>query len=260
MNCRVCNISIDIHKSTAVLLGQTVKYYECKICGYVQTQKPTWLKEAYSSAINSSDTGIISRNILNVNLVLATLHLLDMKSHVVVDYASGYGFLVRMLRDIGVDAYWMDPFCDNIVARGFEYQTEQNNASILTAFEVFEHLEFPLQEVTNMTQISPNILFSTLLMPEPTPLPSEWWYYGLDHGQHIGFFRERTLKFIANKLNLNLISDGISNHLFTRKKYSRHYWKLLIRLGKISPSLFQIGLSSKTWTDHQYIVQSQTIK
>ena len=52
--------------------------------GYVQTEDPTWLDEAYASPINPSDTGIMDRNLSNVELVLASLALMKERHGTVV--------------------------------------------------------------------------------------------------------------------------------------------------------------------------------
>ena len=74
------------------------------------------------------------------------------------------------------------------MARGFEYSGE-DSVSLVMAFESFEHFVNPIDEMEKLLSISTNILITTSLIPQPTPEPSEWWYYGLDHRQHIGFFR-----------------------------------------------------------------------
>ena len=103
--------------------------------------------------------------------------------------------------------------------------------------------------------ISSNILVTTTLAPSPTPTPSDWWYYGLDHGQHIGFFRVNTLGHLANKFHLNLISDGKSIHFFSKERYPTYFWRSLILFSKITPYLFSIGLRSKTWNDNLKLKQ-----
>ena len=42
-----------------------VKYFLCGNCGFVFTEEPYWLNEAYKSAINISDTGIVTRKNLS---------------------------------------------------------------------------------------------------------------------------------------------------------------------------------------------------
>jgi hypothetical protein len=250
--CRCCATDSITYLFHADLLGKNISYFECKNCGYVQTEEPTWLQEAYASVINTSDTGIMMRNLSNASLVLATLAMIGLRKSQVVDYAAGYGFLVRLLRDVGVDAFWSDPHCKNLVAKGFEYANDKQ-ANLVTVFESFEHFVRPIDEMVKILDISPNILLTTNIISDPAPIPSEWWYYGLEHGQHIGFYRLRTLVYIANKFNLYLISDGISRHFFSKIKYSYTAWRTLIYLSSKFPKLLSLGMKSKTWSDHLFI-------
>jgi len=247
-SCRVCLSEADGPIFYGQIKNRSVAYFECRSCGYVQTEQPTWLDESYAVPINVSDTGIIARNQLNVSLVVAALVLLGKKHGKVVDYAGGFGFLVRMLRDIGIDAYWIDPHTDNLVARGFEYR--DGNAELVMAFEAFEHFVDPLAEMENLLSIAPNLLFTTNLIPTPTPPPLDWWYYGLDHGQHIGFFRHQTLQYMAGKYGKFLLTDGASTHLFLDQEISIYRWMIFRKIARIVPRLFAVGLRSKTWDDH----------
>ncbi len=44
---------------TAKVLGKyDVQYYQCVITGFIQTEEPYWLEEAYSSAITKLDIGL----------------------------------------------------------------------------------------------------------------------------------------------------------------------------------------------------------
>ena len=188
------------------VLGEPANYFDCAECGYVQTEMPHWLERAYAVAINVSDTGIMARNQDNARLVLATMLSLGKLKGKVVDCAGGYGILVRMLRDYGVDAFWSDRYCENLLARGFAY--ESGEADLATAFEAFEHFVNPAKDLDSLLAIAPNILLSTLLIPDPAPAPGTWWYYGAEHGQHIGFFRLRTLKKLVADRGKFLLSDG----------------------------------------------------
>lgn len=256
MNCRICRNSLPPPFANTHLLERDVSYFDCAFCGYVQTEEPTWLNEAYASVMNTSDTGIMARNFSNVSLVLATLAVMGHRKSQVVDYAGGYGFLVRLLRDVGIDALWADPYSENLVAREFEYQAEARTAAIVTAFEAFEHFVSPTDEMEKMLAIAPNILLTTNVIATPAPQPNEWWYYGLDHGQHIGFYRIQTLQYLADKFGLQLLSDGISTHLFSQRKYSYRAWYIFRKAARRMPKLFQLGLTSKTWADHLAISRS----
>lgn len=249
INCRVCNAHKAGKIFSANILGGSVDYFECKACEYVQTEHPHWLDKAYSSAINNCDTGIMTRNQSNVGLVVATLSILGKMDGTVVDCAGGYGILVRLLRDRGVEALWADAYCQNLLAIGFEHTNQK--AELVTAFEAFEHFVDPLVETEKLFSIAPNLLISTSLIPLPTPKPNEWWYYGLDHGQHIGFFRLKTLQHIADKFGKYFVSDGATCHLFTDEPVNQFGWKLKTRIGKRYPSIFDGKLHSKTWSDFE---------
>jgi hypothetical protein len=250
--CRLCSEEVYEPIFSGILLGRLVNYFDCKVCGYVQTEDPTWLSEAYATKMNDSDTGVMQRNISNASLALATLVMMRKRKSIVVDYAAGYGFLVRLLRDRGINAFYSDPYSQNLVAKGFEYLASDNlqRVDLVMAFEAFEHFINPLEEMKKIISISSNILLSTAIIDTPAPKPSNWWYYGPEHGQHIGFYRLKTLNYLAKRFNLNLISDGKMTHFFSNKKYSKHLWKLLIFFSVKFPRLFAIGLKSKIWTDH----------
>ena len=236
----------------------TVKYFECDSCGYVQTEYPYWLERSYSEPINRSDTGILVRTGLNARLVVMVLRLLGMSTGTVVDCAGGYGILVRMLRDYGVEALWSDKYCDNLLARGFEYRG--GKAALVTSFEAFEHFVDPVSELKDQLSISSNVLLSTAVIPDPTPRQDEWWYYGSDHGQHIGFFRRRTLKYLAEKFGKRLVSDGRWYHLFADQGRSPMLWGARVfalrALSKVLRVVSACSLRSKTREDHEQLARS----
>jgi len=222
------------------------------VCGYVQTEEPYWLDSAYSDAINESDTGILVRNQVNVRIVLATMMMLGNLNGTLVDCAGGYGILVRLLRDLGVNALWSDRYCNNLLARGFEHTS--GNADLVTAFEAFEHFLSPAEELDNLLKISPNVLLSTEIISSPIPSHDSWWYYGREHGQHIGFFKVKTLQKLANDRGKYLITSGNSYHLMTDEPVNTKIWHALIKFNRIIPLLLRRKLASKTWLDHMLIL------
>lgn len=195
------------------------------------------------------------RNIYNVEQVISTLLLLGARRGRVVDCAGGYGLLVRMLRDKGINAFWSDQYASNLLSRGFEYQG--GHADLVTAFEAFEYLVNPASEVERPAKISPNIFLTTNIIPSLAPLPDQWWYYGLECGQHIGFFRVRTLEWLARSLGLHLVSDHNSVHLLSKQPVSMKRWRLIRRIAKANLSLLTKGLQPKTWDDHFKVAQQQ---
>jgi hypothetical protein len=250
--CRVCGAE-SLYLWNGRLLDLSIRYMQCPKCGYVQTEQPYWLDRAYARSMNDSDTGIMARNLTNLHVVFATLFALRELRGRVVDYAGGYGILTRLLRDYGIEALWSDGFSSNLLARGFEHNGEP--AALVTAFEAFEHFVDPGIELDKMLATAPNVLLSTSIIPDPVPRPDEWWYYGSEHGQHIGFFKVSTLRKLAESRGRHLISDGLTYHLITKTKFDQRIWYFFMKAKRLLRIVARKRLKSKTWEDHLRMVE-----
>lgn len=259
MICKVCNNVAQKVFFSHVLQRHAVDYFFCSHCSFLQTSAPTWLDEAYQNSINLSDTGIMQRNIYFSEVTAILLFFLFERDARFVDFAGGYGIFTRLMRDFGFDFYWNDPFTKNILARGFEYKSDDfAKIDLITCFESFEHFENPIKEIERLTALSKNILFSTAILPDPLPAPCEWWYYGLDHGQHIAFYRTATLKFIADKLGLNFATDGKSLHIYSQKKISPSFFKLLVNLRRFAMHRYvRLRVKSRIESDRKQLISMQ---
>src|SRR5436190_23438415 len=101
---KLCSISgdqMDLIFTKKILGKYDVEYFKCPKCGFIQTQKPFWLPEAYSSAITALDLGLASRNFDNRSRLEPLLWQLFDKKAKYVDIGGGYGLLTRLMRDIG---------------------------------------------------------------------------------------------------------------------------------------------------------------
>lgn len=253
MRCKICNNETRPIFQQKILLKYLVGYYKCNSCDYIFTDDPYWLDEAYSSAIAQSDTGLIARNInfsIKVPILLSLIGC-DIKKDKFIDYAGGGGVFVRLMRDKGLDFYWYDKFCQNWVANGFEADLSLKYVA-LTMFECLEHLPNPLESIQGLSCLSDILIFSTELIPSQVPDKS-WWYYSFETGQHISFFSENTLKYLANKLNYHYFSVG-NVHVFSRNKICKlriEFIKLVLNKNKLCSIFFRlINLQSKIQSDH----------
>jgi len=230
MSCSICNSPTGKFASAIVLGKHKVDYFKCCQCGFVCTEAPYWLEEAYSTAITGSDIGLLRRNSRLVTIAHAVISVFFNTRGRYLDFAGGYGLFVRMMRDSGFDFKWYDRYCTNLFAGGFAADFDNaGNFDLVTAFEVFEHLVDPVDGLEELLKHSKNILITTDLLPKPAPKPEEWWYYGLEHGQHVSFYTRKSLQFLAENKGLNFYTNGATVHLITEKKLPAALFFLLAR-------------------------------
>ncbi|MDE5120028.1 MAG: class I SAM-dependent methyltransferase, partial [Trichodesmium sp. St19_bin1] len=255
VHCKVCGSISCKFDNAKVLNKYNVKYFQCSNCGFVQTENPYWLAEDYKEAIASSDVGPVSRN-QNFSLITENLILNFFNTNgKFLDYGCGYGLFVRMMRDLGLDFYGYDKYCQNIFYQGWEGEiNKQQKYEIITAFEVFEHFINPLAEIENILQHTRNILFSTQLLPSNNPRPKDWWYYALEEGKHISIYTKKALSVIAQKFKLNLYSDGESLHLLTEKRLSNHEFHTIFMVSRYKPEKRKESL---TQLDYQKVIEKK---
>lgn len=234
INCPICgHDGTQIFQNT-ILCKYEVSYYQCPHCKLIYTEAPYWLEEAYQDAIVGTDTGLMQRNISFCVTVNTLLRKFFTGGQSFLDYGGGYGIFVRMMRDVGHRFQWMDKYSENLVAKGFEYQGEP--VDLVTAFELFEHFDKPIQEIENLLGYSRNILVSTTVYEEEQGYPDKsWWYYAPHAGQHIVFYHRRTFEYLAGKYQLNYYQINNTLHLLTEKKLPIRSFNLLMksRAGKV---------------------------
>ena len=220
MKSKITNGDTTYLFSAKVLGKYDVKYYGCNDTGFIQTEDPHWLPEAYSSAITSLDLGILYRNIKLSKIVIQIISRFFNPDGLFLDYAGGYGIFTRLMRDNGYNFYHHDQFCENLFAKHFELNDLKINPKfeLTTAFELFEHLSNPLEEIEAILSYSDTILFSTELVPDQKiTKPEDWWYIAPETGQHISFYTKKSLEIIATKLNLNFYTNELDLHMLTQR-------------------------------------------
>lgn len=255
MNCKVCGNNCE-EKFEGLILGKyTVKYYFCPVCEYLQTEEPYWLEEAYKEPIAPEDTGILQRNLNNRVTTASVISCFFDMDKKFLEYAGGYGILTRLMRDIGFDFVWNDKFSSNLFARGFEYKSS-DKIELITAYEVLEHLDSPMEELEQMFKIANNILFTQTLLPLPVPKINKWWYYAASSGQHISFYTNKTLDTVAKNFNKKHLSCG-EFHLFTSKNIEQSAFEAVIKNSSHIYLQNAIEYKSKIAEDMNYIISQK---
>jgi hypothetical protein len=218
MICGICQTESAHFGEARILDKYQVQYFRCPECGFIQTEKPYWLAEAYIEALVAADVGIMERNLLSSRVTAAVISLLFPHGKKFLDYGGGHGTFVRLMRDRGFNFFWQDLYAKNIHARTFEYE-EGTRYDLVTAFELMEHLPDPLEGMAPIFALSDNVLTTTLLAPDPPPPPPNWWYYVVQGGQHVSIYTPAALQQLARRYRRN-VSSSNGFHLFTREPVS----------------------------------------
>jgi len=256
VECKICSEKTELFARNTILGKYDVDYFRCRGCGFIQTEEPFWLEDAYSEAITSTDVGLVSRNIDLARVTATLITLINKGNGRFLDYGGGYGLLTRMMRDYGYNFHWHDKHCQNIFARSFEDDGE-SSYDLLTAYEVIEHLVSPLDELVTMRKRAPVILLTTNLLPADQPKPGHWWYYGLDHGQHISIFTKESLRIAAEKIGLKVVSWGAIHFLSARA-----FPKIALRASTFQTfnSFFRLIFKNKSLLESDYHLLLNTKK
>jgi hypothetical protein len=259
MVCPICNGEMRSAFNATVLRKYLARYQFCGDCGFLRIVEPHWLDEAYSSAISAADTGLVVRNIAIAAKVSAVLYAVlgERGEGRYLDVAGGCGLLTRIMRDQGFDFYWSDKYCQNILARGFEYDQSKGACVAVTAMEVFEHLIDPIEFVDRILTSSgaDTLLFSTELYSGTPPSPQDWWYYSLPTGQHIGFFQRRTLEILGHRLNLRFTSaNGL--HVLSRRLLDSRLFAIATNrfLSRLAAPYIRRMVGSRTFDDYHKVI------
>lgn len=279
--CPICLSLASWSFSRTILNIHFANLYICPSCDYLFAENPHWLKDAYHRVINTMDTGCMARLIHLRDETALPIYLMPGDRGSWIDYGGGHGGYCRLMRDVGFDFYWNDPMAENLFAAGFEEPSGIKFAGV-TCFECFEHFTDPREEMKKMLARGPRIIFSTELRPRRVPDQDNWPYYGWEHGQHVGFHTQKSLRALGEIFGLQLVSDGSFLHAFIpeteadtvaarlihhrrlpltawihsrmRKLFRTNiFWESLCK-GKIVSKDFVTSLEkvlgSKTWTDH----------
>ena len=228
--CAICGAAVRAFGEARLLGNLDVRYFRCEVCEFVQTESPFWLERAYDSAITQQDLGLVARNLELADRTEAVIRLCHDPSGRFLDFGGGYGMLVRLLRDRGMNFHLYDPHCTNLFAGPAQIDSvEESVWDLITAFELLEHLENPVQEVERLMRLTDTMLCSTVLLPDSAPRPGEWHYYGLDHGQHISLFTRRAFEVLASRCGARFITNGVNLHILTRAPIPA--WRHQLALG-----------------------------
>jgi hypothetical protein len=257
MLCTICDSPTRHAFHAKVLSKHDIVFFYCPRCGFLRTEAPYWLGEAYRHTLNDEDTAVLQRNWYFADVVASVLFSLYDRRGTFLDFGGGHGIFTRLMRDRGFDFYWRDPNAENLFARGFEFRAGSVPVELVTCIECFEHFVNPKTELETMLAASTNIFLTTQLLPSPVPGPDAWDYYGLTHGQHISFYAIKTLRFLAERYGLTLYSNGRNMHLLTKKRLSSFRFRRALRPGILKRLRIKSAMGNRFLADYRHIVRTK---
>ena len=100
MKCKICGNPSEIFAGATIRGKYQIKYFACSSCGFMQTEEPFWLAEAYAQPINRSDVGYVSRNFAFAKITKSVISLLFDGQARFIDYGGGFGLFAAVLHDL----------------------------------------------------------------------------------------------------------------------------------------------------------------
>lgn len=198
--CRLCEGVINLSFKKKILSKYEIGYYQCMGCGSLQTESPYWLDEAYNPLNEKFDTGQLVRSLNNAAFLATILLHLNLEGEKLVDYGCGSGLLVRLMRDVGFNAWGYDTYSLPRLAIGFHVDSLKG-ASVINLSEVIEHFDEPAKYFDQIFSNQPELVIAqTNLFEASNP---EWDYLAPDHGQHIFFYSQNAIGYLARRHNMS---------------------------------------------------------
>jgi hypothetical protein len=224
--CRVCEAAADLVLRFDVLASYEAGLCKCSSCGFVFVPEPRWLEGSFSSHLNRLDVGSVDRTLLVSQFVRG---LMGASPHrrgwTLLDFGGGDGLLTRLLRDVGVDCRWEDPYCEPVFAVGPPHG-EIEHFDLVVMSEVALHLTDPVATFADLVGRADRVLFTATVPPDP--IPADWWYLMPSTGQHVAFYPTGAVAGLADRLGVHWCSDGKFFHLLSRAPIERST-RLLMR-------------------------------
>jgi hypothetical protein len=236
-HCRACQGSLSRAFDAVVLGDVPVTYHRCDRCGSLMLLDPYWLPRSYATVFNPDPDHGRMRRTLFVHRFLRRLRASGVlpRSYSSLDYGSGFGILVRLLRDRGADAWGYDRYATPIFAEPFcQRELPDREFDLVTSIEVIEHTENPVEVLTLPRERLKDdgvLVVSTEFVDGQSDLAA-WHYLALEHGQHVTMFSRVGLRAAAHASGLEWVRSFVFNrvpflHVFVRTGHRPGALKLI---------------------------------
>ena len=214
IDCRLCGAAARPSFTHEFLGKYPVQYFICSDCGSLETEPPYWLDESYIDVINDEDTGYLSRNVDTARDTHFLLEIMQIpRSATILDFGGGLGINARLLREQGRNAFCFDAYTVPIFA---DVRWSGNvKPDVVLAFEVFEHLPNPAEDLVQIFQWLPDFVYvRTCRYFGQSP---DWTYLAPSHGQHVFFYTDAAMEKLARRFGYSVILPTDTDAIFSRE-------------------------------------------
>ena len=240
VNCPLCGGTGEGEIQYEVPGGNIARLMVCSNCKFLFVDNPRWLAGSFAQNLNQFDVGSADRSLIVAGFVRSLFSRKQASRVKVLDFGGGDGLATRTLRDSGVDCRWEDPYCQPVFAVGPD-QSEISHFDLVFMSEVALHLTDPLEMIKSLTARSDRLLMTAVVPPEK--IATDWWYLMPQTGQHVAFYPVETLRWIAKRLSLHLLTDGRFFHQFStlRPSFLERVMFKVPQLAMLRWKLMEIG-------------------
>ncbi len=223
--CRLCGHEAKFRFHQTIMRRRRTAYFECTECGSMQTESPDWLAEAYAASDNVLDVGRAQRNLMTAMFCAYILEQVNLRrDSLCLDWGGAEGLFCRLMRDRGFNFFLYDRYSKPVYAIPFSVPDPGTlQPSVVTVFEVFEHLPDPYRDLASIFMLKPRFLiFSTELY---CGQGTDWQYFSLYGGKHVFFYSRRAIEWIANHFGyryhaIQFLHVFVSNDSTPEKEHS----------------------------------------
>lgn len=232
--CKICAAKtslfdvIDIERQCSLksaypdgLSGIPIYYHKCSKCNFIYTHffdgfvDENWSEYIYNNEYMRIDPDYAGKRAFqNKNLVKAAVKSWWSSKDIGLDYGGGIGGLSDALNLEGIKYESFDPF-----GRDAKNRLDKKY-SIISAFEVMEHLTSPLHTFDAMVKMlnqERGLLLVSTQLTSPAMKSGQLinsWYAAPRNG-HISLFSIETMNYLANKYKLDYKRIGRGLHIFS---------------------------------------------
>jgi hypothetical protein len=200
--------------------GIPIYYHQCHKCNFIFTSffdnfsDQNWSDYIYNDEYKRIDPDYSGkRSLQNKALVMSAIHSWWKDEDVGLDYGGGTGSLSASINSEGIKYESFDPFGEDTRIGLKEY-------SIISAFEVMEHLSDPLRVFDHLQKMLIRkrglILISTQLINpamQPGQLINSW--YAAPRNGHISLYSRKAMEYFGHKFELDYKQVSRGLHIFS---------------------------------------------